>query len=197
MHGIITFDGIPLSVIDRDGETWLRGGQIGPTLGYTHDPDRAVRRLYERNAGEFSPTMTAVVTLDTAGGPQETRLFSLRGAYLLALLARTEVAKRFRAWVLDLIEAETRGRAARVAALEAQVAEARAVLILAHPRWQKIAHYRTRGFHFTAIARLMRLPADMVQDEMALMERAGCLPPAGPRPDYSATNGDAGEIAGA
>ena len=48
--------------------------------------------------------MTAVVTLPTEGGPQETRIFSLRGCHLLAMFARTPVAKAFRRWVLDVIE---------------------------------------------------------------------------------------------
>lgn len=48
--------------------------------------------------------MTAVVTLPTEGGPQETRIFTLRGCHLLAMLARTPVAKEFRRWCLDVIE---------------------------------------------------------------------------------------------
>lgn len=48
--------------------------------------------------------MTAVVTLPTEGGPQETRIFSLRGCHPLAMFARTPVAKAFRRWVLDVIE---------------------------------------------------------------------------------------------
>lgn len=48
--------------------------------------------------------MTAVVTLPTEGGPQETRIFSLRGCHLLAMFARTPVAKAFRRWVLDVLD---------------------------------------------------------------------------------------------
>lgn len=48
--------------------------------------------------------MTAVITLASEGGPQETRIFSLRGCHLLAMFARTPVAKAFRRWVLDVIE---------------------------------------------------------------------------------------------
>ncbi|AUZ05231.1 hypothetical protein ADP71_17040 [Vitreoscilla sp. C1] len=32
------------------------------------------------------------------------RIFSLRGCYSIAFFAKTEVAKQFRKWVLDLIE---------------------------------------------------------------------------------------------
>lgn len=35
---------------------------------------------------------------------QKIRVFSLRGAHLLGMFARSERAKQFRRWVLDLIE---------------------------------------------------------------------------------------------
>ena len=72
-------------------------------MGYTA-PDVQISKLYTRHADEFTPAMTAVVTLPTEGGPQETRIFSLRGCHLLAMFARTPVAKAFRKWVLDVIE---------------------------------------------------------------------------------------------
>ncbi|VFS25202.1 Uncharacterised protein [Enterobacter cancerogenus] len=37
---------------------------------------------------------------------QETRVFSLRGAHLIAMFARTPVAKEFRRWVLDIMDRE-------------------------------------------------------------------------------------------
>ena len=36
----------------------------------------------------------------------KTRVFSLRGAHLLAMFARTPVAKEFRKWVLDILDRE-------------------------------------------------------------------------------------------
>ena len=53
--------------------------------------------------------MTQVVELDTAGGRQSTRIFSLRGCHLLGMLARTKAAKEFRHWVLDVLEKEVSG----------------------------------------------------------------------------------------
>lgn len=40
----------------------------------------------------------------TPGQTREVRLFSARGAHLLAMFARTERAKQFRRWVLDVLE---------------------------------------------------------------------------------------------
>ena len=48
--------------------------------------------------------MTALIDVQTAGGVQKVRVFSLRGAHLLGMFARTKKAKAFRRWVLDIIE---------------------------------------------------------------------------------------------
>ena len=48
--------------------------------------------------------MTALVDMQTKGGLQKARIFSLRGAHLLGMLARTERAKEFRRWALDVLE---------------------------------------------------------------------------------------------
>lgn len=45
--------------------------------------------------------MTTGVRLTTVTGEKETRIFSLRGAHLLAMFARTEIAKQFRKWILN------------------------------------------------------------------------------------------------
>jgi len=50
--------------------------------------------------------MTRLIEMDTAGGKQQTRVFSLRGAHLLGMFARTEKAKAFRKWVLDILDRE-------------------------------------------------------------------------------------------
>lgn len=68
---------------------------------------RQVQKLFQRHADEFTPGMTALVELVTAGGKQMVRVFSLRGAHLLAMFARTQVAKEFRRWVLDILDPQS------------------------------------------------------------------------------------------
>lgn len=92
------------------GEPWLRVGQIAPALGYS-DP-RTLNQLYASNAAEFTPNMTALVKLPTAGGAQEVRIFSLRGAHLLGMFARTDRAAEFRRWVLDVLDTQAPAPAA-------------------------------------------------------------------------------------
>lgn len=104
MSQALCFNDVQFDVIPQNSEPWVRGYQIGTALGYGGNPDVSIRKLYTRHADEFSPAMTVVVTLPTEGGPQETRIFSLRGCHLLAMFARTPVAKAFRKWCLDVIE---------------------------------------------------------------------------------------------
>lgn len=100
---VIAFEQTQFDVVDIHNIPWLRGYQIGSALEYS-DPGAAIAKLYERNADEFTDEMTQVVELQTAGGLQPVRIFSPRGCYLLGMLARTEKAKAFRAWVLDVLE---------------------------------------------------------------------------------------------
>lgn len=104
MSQALCFNDVQFDVIPQNSQPWVRGYQIGTALGYGENADVSIRKLYIRHADEFTSSMTAVVTLPTEGGPQETRIFSLRGCHLLAMFARTPVAKAFRKWVLDVIE---------------------------------------------------------------------------------------------
>jgi len=98
----LVFQNITFDITDHCGQPWLRGFQIGSALGYKN-PSADIPKLFERNADEFSDDMTALVELDTAGGKQSVRIFSLRGAHLLGMLAKTDQAKAFRRWVLDVL----------------------------------------------------------------------------------------------
>lgn len=107
---VLTFQSITLDVIDRGGQPWITLSQVATALykgGGQSDVPFAVRniqKLFARHADEFTDSMTAVVKLPTAGGEQDVRIFSLRGCHLLAMFARTPVAKEFRRWVLDVLD---------------------------------------------------------------------------------------------
>jgi prophage antirepressor-like protein len=100
---ILKFEENQFDVVDRSGQPWLRGMQVASALGYKN-PSADIRNLFDRNADEFTEQMTTLVKLSTAGGEQEVRIFSLRGCHLLAMLARTDKAKAFRRWVLDILD---------------------------------------------------------------------------------------------
>ena len=102
----LTFQNTTLSVINQRNQTFLTASDLGLALEYA-SPLQAVLKIYDRNADEFTENMTALIEMPTAGGIQKVRVFSLRGAHLIAMFARTKVAKEFRKWVLDILDNET------------------------------------------------------------------------------------------
>lgn len=101
---IFNFQSIQFDVVDRNDQPWLKSQQIAEALGY--QDERSITRIHARNADEFTEQMTCVVKLTHQGQMREVRIFSLRGAHLLAMFARTAIAKDFRKWVLDILDHE-------------------------------------------------------------------------------------------
>lgn len=109
----LTFNGFEFNVIQHSGQPFLTLQEIATVLyakekskggTQTDTPFVRVRKLYRRHADEFRQDMTALVRMQTPGGMQEVRIFSLRGAHLLGMFARTKVSKEFRSWALDVID---------------------------------------------------------------------------------------------
>jgi prophage antirepressor-like protein len=112
------FHSITLTAIERDGEPWIAAPDLARALGYARP--NAVAQIFDRNHTEFAENMSAVIRLDQDGSqPQfeavtprskqsDTRIFSLRGAHLVAMFAKTPNAAAFRRWVLDILDARTR-----------------------------------------------------------------------------------------
>ncbi|WP_443825621.1 BRO-N domain-containing protein [Desulfovibrio sp.] len=103
MEMALTFNGITLSPIPHQNSPWIRSVELARALGYSDES--SVGRIYKRNAEEFTPEMTQVIEIsDTVNLTVPTRIFSLRGCHLVAMFARTPVAKAFRRWVLDVLD---------------------------------------------------------------------------------------------
>ncbi len=100
----LTFHNTNFSYMEMAGQIWLTASEVGQALSYADD--KAVQRIYTRHADEFTEKMTGVVKLTTPRGMQDSRVFSLRGAHLIAMFARTPKAKEFRRWVLDILDRE-------------------------------------------------------------------------------------------
>lgn len=102
----LAFRNTQLTPVSRNGQIWLTAAELARALGYARTD--LVTRVYERNAEEFSDSMTVTVKLTVTGSPCPTavRIFSLRGAHLIAMFARTPVAAEFRRWVLDILDRE-------------------------------------------------------------------------------------------
>ena len=108
MEMALTFNGITMSPIPHQNSPWIRAADLSRALGYCDESK--VSRLYRRNADEFTPEMTQVVEISAEaqngllGSAGRCRIFSLRGCHLVAMFARTPVAKAFRRWVLDVLD---------------------------------------------------------------------------------------------
>ncbi|HBN7263400.1 TPA: Bro-N domain-containing protein [Escherichia coli] len=100
----LTFHNTTFSYMEMAGQVWLTAAEVGQALEYADD--KSVQRIFTRHADEFTEKMTGVVKLTTPRGMQESRVFSLRGAHLVAMFARTPKAKEFRRWVLDILDRE-------------------------------------------------------------------------------------------
>lgn len=100
----LQFHNTNFNYMEMSGQIWLTASEIGQALKYSDD--KAVQRIYSRHSDEFTENMSGVVKMTTPKGMQESRVFSLRGAHLIAMFARTPKAKEFRRWVLDILDRE-------------------------------------------------------------------------------------------
>lgn len=92
-------------IVQYDGQIWLSSVELAKALDYKSV--KSVSNLYNSNKDEFSDTMTQVIESMTSGNyKKKSRIFSLRGCHLIAMFARTSVAKEFRKWVLDILDKE-------------------------------------------------------------------------------------------
>lgn len=105
MEMVLTFNDVTLSPISHQNNLWIRAVELAHALGYAQE--NSVSRIYRSNSDEFTPDMTQVIEIfDGANSALSTkaRIFSLRGCHLVAMFARTPVAKAFRRWVLDVLD---------------------------------------------------------------------------------------------
>ncbi|MGR7479743.1 P22AR C-terminal domain-containing protein [Klebsiella aerogenes] len=99
------FKGKALVPVANISGVWLSSSDLARALEYSNS--RAVTMIYNKYADEFTSGMTQVLEVSTSGNyRKKVRVFSLRGAHLIAMFARTEVAKEFRRWVLDILDRE-------------------------------------------------------------------------------------------
>ncbi|EPQ6177236.1 BRO-N domain-containing protein [Acinetobacter baumannii] len=100
----LSFNEVKFNPVPRqDGQIWLSSGELAQALGYKQE--NAVSKIFNRNSDEFTENMTQII--DNPRLPNlGMRIFSLRGCHLIAIFARTAVAKQFRKWVLDVLDKE-------------------------------------------------------------------------------------------
>ena len=108
MNISLTFNEISFTPVTHQNSLWIRAVELARALGYSDDS--IVSRLYRKHSDEFTPEMTQLIEISAEdrngllGSAGRCRIFSLRGCHLLAMFARTPVAKAFRKWVLDVLD---------------------------------------------------------------------------------------------
>lgn len=110
----LSFNGNNLNPVEREGQIWMTSADLAKALGY--EMVGGITKLYNRNKSEFSDSMTQMLdltnvpemgrTLNSGAFSAKTRIFSLRGCHMIAMFARTDIAKSFRKWVLDILDRE-------------------------------------------------------------------------------------------
>ena len=103
------FHGTALIPVTDVNGIWLTSADVAKALGYKST--KSISNLFAQYEDEFSQGMTMVIESVTNGingssRRMKVRVFSLRGAHLIAMFARTPVAKEFRRWVLDILDRE-------------------------------------------------------------------------------------------
>ena len=114
------FHGVDLVPVAGQQGVWFTSADLAKALEYSNS--RAVTMIFNKYADEFTSGMSQVIESVTSADDAEVldlstskstknlkkkvRVFSLRGAHLIAMFARTDVAKDFRRWVLDILDRE-------------------------------------------------------------------------------------------
>lgn len=106
----LNFQGKAIVPVAGMNSIWLTSAELANALNYKSA--KSVTNLFNQNADEFTSGMTQVIESVTSGNyRKKVRVFSLRGAHLVAMFARTDVAKEFRRWVLDILDREVEAEA--------------------------------------------------------------------------------------
>lgn len=101
----LNFQGKALVPVSNITGIWLTSADLAKALNYKSS--KSITNLFNQYSDEFSSGMSQVIESVTSGNyRKKVRVFSLRGAHLIAMFARTDVAKEFRRWVLDILDRE-------------------------------------------------------------------------------------------
>ncbi len=102
------FGEIECDIYSNEKEMFMTSTQLGECLGYS-EPRKGISKIVERNEYLKNKEFSGVVILGTPSGEQETRVFTEDGIYEVTMLAKTEKAKEFRAFIRKLLKSLRKG----------------------------------------------------------------------------------------
>lgn len=167
MTNLIKFQNQNIKLTTFNGESYLNGNQIGSCLELAF-PAKAVAKIYRKHKKEFTPEMSIAAEMPTATGNKLTRIYSLRGAALIAMYAQTPIAAQFRAFILDVLEGKqsTKAQAEQINAIRMEILRLK-------PEWQRIMYYSAIGLSAREIGRIMGRCKDTIRKERARIKACG------------------------
>lgn len=108
MTKIINFHETKVRTKIFEEEQFVRASDIAKALGYKNT--NAASGIYRQYQEEFESHMVRrCESRPRRGIKYESLYFNRRGAWLIGMFARTERAKEFRKWVLDVLEEKAQG----------------------------------------------------------------------------------------
>ena len=113
------FCGVQADIYSRDNELYMTINQLAQCLGYS--TRNGIEKLVERNAYLKNKEFSTTDKLSAVDGKlRNVRIFTEDGIYEITMLAKTEKAKEFRAWVRKLLKSLRKGEAKVVSMSEYQ-----------------------------------------------------------------------------
>jgi prophage antirepressor-like protein len=99
----------PADIYRSGDDMYMTAAQLGECLEYSN-PRESINKIVQRNEYLRNPEFSAEVKMTSPrGDTQNTRVFTEDGIYEVTMLAKTEKAKEFRAWVRKLIKSIRHG----------------------------------------------------------------------------------------
>lgn len=170
-HALVKFGLDPNKIVQEDGRYWMTAKEIGKALGY-NDPANSINRLYSRHTDELKPYKGSVKLTDPIGIPQKTTIFNTDGMWLIALLANTSKAKKFRKFIVNMLKALERQEFIHVTQVEDWKRELIDLKIsfsihnnktMNHKKYNKMVRYREMGLTQRETAKLLNIRRNTVQ----------------------------------
>ena len=104
------FGDVECDIYSNEKEMFMTSTQLGECLGY-NNPRKSISNLVNRFEYLKENDFSGVIKLRTPSGEQETRVFTEDGIYEVTMLAKTEKAKEFRAFIRKLLKSLRKGEA--------------------------------------------------------------------------------------
>jgi len=103
------FEGVECDFYTNEaGDVFMTSDQLGRALGYAA-PRESINKLVQRNESLATEEFSSEVMLTSEAGLRNTRVFTEDGILETTMLAKTELALKFRKWVREVVKGIRRG----------------------------------------------------------------------------------------